>query len=121
MRGQFIEAVRRPGSAIGEARHRDFISRRRDASARLSSPRKWALDPGRPWVADLGVHPYMHWIEGRPPFGKALPPEVFYWHFRGINTNWKEARTDASSLRPEDIETDGRFAAVVGSAACREG
>ena len=119
MPGQFIEALPSGDGTGGVYTHRDFGSRRRDAAARLSSPRKWALDPSRAWVGGLGVHPYMHWIEGRPPFGKTVLPEVFYWHFRGINTNWKEARTDASGLRPEDVEVDARFAGVVESEAFR--
>jgi hypothetical protein len=118
-RGQFIEAVP-SGKPNGHVpTHRDYLSRRRDPLTRLSRPRKWALDPNRPWVADLGVHPYMHWIEGRPWFGKTQPPGMFHWHFRGINTNWKEDRTDASHLTPADVEIDERFAAIVASAAFR--
>ena len=121
MRGQVIEAVpantRKPGPLV----HSDFLSRRRDPLTRLSRPRKWALDPSRPWVADLGVHPYMHWIEGRPWFGKTQPPGMFHWHFRGINTNWKERRTDASHLTPADLEIDERLAALVRSPAFRGG
>jgi hypothetical protein len=41
------------------------------------------------------VHPYWHWIEGRAWFAKTMPPDATYWHFRGINTNWKEGRTTA--------------------------
>jgi hypothetical protein len=121
MRGQFIEAVpaKRPNGHV--ATHRDYLTRRRDPLTRLSRPRKWALDPGRPWVADLDVHPYMHWIEGRPWFGKTQPPGMFHWHFRGINTNWKENRTDASHLAPADLETDERLAAIFNSPAFREG
>jgi hypothetical protein len=121
MRGQFIEAVPsgKPNGRVPV--HRDFVKRRRDPLTRLSRPRKWALDPSRPWVADLGVHPYMHWIEGRPWFGKTQPAGMFHWHFRGINTNWKEDRTDASHLTPADLETDELFAAVIASQDFREG
>lgn len=112
MRGQFIEAVPAADLPPGPRTHRDFTSRRRDPVTRLSRPRKWALDPTRPWVADLGVHPYMHWIEGRPWFGKTQPPGMFYWHFRAINTNWKENRTESAHLTPADIEVDKRLAAV---------
>ena len=114
-RGQFIEAVPRDKPADRTATHRDFVNRRRDPLTRLSRPRKWALDPGRSWVADLGVHPYMHWIEGRPWFAKTQPPGMFHWHFRGINTNWKENRTDASHLAPVDLEVDERLAEVFAS------
>jgi hypothetical protein len=117
MRGQFIEAV--PSAKVRHARHthRDFVSRRRDPVTRLSRPRKWALDPSRPWVADLDVHPYMHWIEGRPWFGKTQPPGMFYWHFRAINTNWKENRTDSAHLTAADLEVDKRFAAILANPA----
>jgi hypothetical protein len=105
--GQFVEAVPAGQPLEGEVlRHRDFASRLRDSRARASRPRKWALDPQRAWVQNLGVHPYMHWIEGRPLFGKTTPAETFYWHFRGISTNWKDRRTDASHLAPEAVEVD---------------
>jgi hypothetical protein len=113
MRGQFVEAI--AGNAAPEApTHRDFRMRLRDPDARLSRPRKWALDPTRPWVEDLAVHPYMHWIEGRPAFGKTTPEETFYWHFRGISTNWKDRRTDAAHLTEAEVEVDARLEAVWG-------
>jgi hypothetical protein len=113
MEGSFVEAV--PSGDIGDRMpvHRDFLSRLRDPETRLSRPRKWTLDPMRRWVASLDVHPYMHWIEGRPLFGKARPPGLSYWHFRGINTNWKERRTDASHLSADDLERDDRLAEVM--------
>jgi hypothetical protein len=119
MRGQFIEAIQTTKPNGHAPTHRDYLSRRRDPLTRLSRPRKWALDPSRPWVADLNVHPYMHWIEGRPWFGKTQPPGMFHWHFRAINTNWKENRTDASHLSPVDLEIDERLAAVIKSPAFR--
>jgi hypothetical protein len=86
--------------------------RLRDPRARESRPRKWALDPMRDWVQNLAVHPYMHWIEGRPAFGKTTPPNTFYWHFRGISTNWKDRRTDASHLTGAEVEVDPALAAM---------
>ncbi|HVW92001.1 MAG TPA: hypothetical protein VHB74_05275 [Devosia sp.] len=115
MRGQFVEAVPERYIGDGVPTHRDFLSRLRDPAARLSRPRKWALDPSRPWVQNLDVHPYMHWIEGRPLFGRSSPPGLFYWHFRGINTNWKEQRTDASNISASDIEPDHALAAIMQS------
>lgn len=107
--GQWIESVTSSeGSAIT---HRDFHSRRRDPSARLSAPRKWALDPTRRWVQRLAVHPYWHWIAGRPPFSKHWPDETFYWHFKGINTGWKESRK--ASAEPNEIEDDPRLLAAL--------
>ena len=43
----------------------------------------------------LSVHPYWHWIEGRALFAKSMPKDALYWHFKGINTNWKHDRTKA--------------------------
>ena len=97
-RGQWIEAA---GSG---ADHRAHVQRSRDPNAARSGPKKWLLDTGRDWVADLGVHPYWHWVRGRPWFGKTMPPDVFYRHFKGINTNWKEARTQLPD--PSELEVD---------------
>jgi hypothetical protein len=118
MRGQFVEALpARPAAESNVLVHRDFLSRLRDPPARLSRPRKWALDPNRPWVRSLAVHPYMHWIEGRPVLGRTTPSGAFYWHFKGISTNWKDRRTDASHLRPDDLEIDPAFGALIDRAA----
>ena len=85
-RGRWIEAVPLADSAID---HRDYGLMQRDPKRARSRPNKWALDPKRPWVANLRVHPYWHWIAGRPMFSKVTPDGALYWHFRGINTNWK--------------------------------
>ncbi len=89
-RGQWIEAMAGE-PAMGD--HRDFVMRLADPKRARSRPNKWALDPRRRWVQRLGVHPYWHWIAGRPPFSKTRPAGAGYWHFRGINTNWKGPRT----------------------------
>ncbi len=86
-RGTWIEAV-----GAGR-RHRDFTQRLADAEGATSRPRKWALDPSRSWVQRLSVHPYWHWIAGRPLWAKTMPEDALYWHFRAINTNWKQARS----------------------------
>ena len=86
-RGIWIEA------ADGGQRHRDFDKRLADPKQALSPQRKWALDPSRSWVRKLSVHPYWHWIEGRALFAKSMPEDALYWHFKGINTNWKQPRT----------------------------
>lgn len=88
-RGTWIEAT---GQG---ARHRDYTQHLADPQAAHSPQRKWALDPTRPWVRRLSVHPYWHWIEGRAWFSKSMPDDALYWHFKGINTNWKQDRTRA--------------------------
>jgi len=102
-RGEWIEATG------GGTSHRDYTQRLTDAKAALSPQRKWALDPSRPWVRKLSVQPYWHWIEGRALFSKTMPADALYWHFKGINTNWKQDRT-----RPPEgaLETDPLLAAA---------
>ncbi|HHY48487.1 MAG TPA: hypothetical protein GYA10_01885 [Alphaproteobacteria bacterium] len=97
-RGQWVEA-----GAAG-ADHRAFVHRHRDPRRARSRQRKWVLDPTRPWVRRLTVHPYWHWVRGRPMFGKTMPADAFYRHFKAINTNWKEMRTtacDTAELEPD--------------------
>lgn len=113
MRGRFIEPVAVPGAPAEGRRHRHFLSRFNDGLRSLSRPKKWAIDPSRTWFDDLGVHPYMHWIQGRPAFAKSTPPGVFYRHFRAINTNWKDRRTEATGIPPEQLVIDRDFAALV--------
>lgn len=93
-RGTWIEA------AAGN-RHRDYTMRLADPEAATCRQRKWALDPSRAWVRRLSVHPYWHWIEGRPWFSKSMPSDALYWHFKGINTNWKQQRTQAPDAAVE--------------------
>jgi len=90
-RGQWIEAVTQPGDV--SRRHRDFVRRLQDPRAAASRPGKWVIDPRRDWFERLDAHPYWHWLAGRPWFGKSMPKDAFYRHFKGINTNWKEGRT----------------------------
>jgi hypothetical protein len=96
--GQWIEA-----NGAGAA-HAAYTQRLRDPKAARSNPRKWLLDPMRDWIADLRVHPYWHWVRGRPAFGKTMLDDVLYRHFKAINTRWKEARTaapDPTLLEPD--------------------
>jgi hypothetical protein len=109
MRGRWIEAA--PSTdRFGD--HRDYHYRLKDAEAARCAQRKWVLDPRRPWVADLGVHPYFHWIEGRPRGAKSMPSDVFYWHFKAINTNWKTARNVPSDAGVNLVEPDPELSAV---------
>jgi hypothetical protein len=106
-RGQWVE----PLAEGGENRsHRVFSKRLADPAGARSGPSKWVLDPKRDWVQRLGVHPYWHWVHGRPWFGKTMPADAFYRHFKGINTNWKERRTDAGAGRA--VETDRALVAA---------
>lgn len=53
---------------------------------------KWALDPRRSWTQDFSTVPMMHRIYGMPRARTLMAPSLPFWHFRGINTNWKEDR-----------------------------
>jgi hypothetical protein len=107
-RGRWVEAVPLAETA---ADHRGYGLVQRDPKRRRSRPNKWALDPRRPWVASLNVHPYWHWIAGRPMFSKVSPEGAMYWHFRGINTNWKADRTSQPPAR-EMLEADAELASA---------
>lgn len=93
MRGRYMEPVPNDGALRGD--HRDYPRYLADTKLATSRPKKWALDPSHDWVKSLKVHPYMHWIENRPFFSKSTPDGVFYRHFRAINTNWKDRRTES--------------------------
>lgn len=115
MRGRFMEPYPSGGDA-GARTHRHYLHRFADRRRSLSRPRKWVLDPMRPWVRDnLAVHPYMHWIENRPWFGKAQHPAVYYRHFRAINTGWKDNRASVRGLDLSDLVRDEAYAALVES------
>jgi hypothetical protein len=107
-RGRWIEAVPLAGNAVD---HRGYGLVHRDPRRMRSRPNKWALDPRRPWVGNLDVHPYWHWIAGRPMLSKVSPEGSMYWHFRGINTNWKADRTLQLPAR-EMLEADTDLASA---------
>jgi hypothetical protein len=105
--GQWIEAMADEAEA---PTHRSYLKRLRDPKAAQSRPGKWVLDPKRDWVQRLSVHPYWHWVAGRPWFGKTMPEDAFYWHFKGINTQWKESR--ALGVPEDELELDPLLAAA---------
>jgi hypothetical protein len=102
MKGQWVEPVPEPG--VTPRDHADFPFRLTDQKARFCRAGKWVIEPSRPWLQRLGVHPYWHWIEGRPLLAKRYAGGAFFWHFRGINTGWKEDRTAVAP--PEGLERD---------------
>jgi hypothetical protein len=91
-RGTWVEALPERGYPPSPS-HRAYRHIQADPKKALSPQRKWALDPSRPWVQQLSVHPYWHWVEGRSRDAKSMPADLSYFHFRGINTNWKDSRT----------------------------
>ena len=109
MRGRFIEAVPLPEARASGRTHKDFGYHSADARRSRSQQKKWALDPGRGWVENLDVHPYMHWIRGRPAFSKWSPEGVFYRHFRAIHTGWKDDRAEAGTIDRASLIRDEDF------------
>ena len=112
MRGRYLEAVA-SGAGDGPRTHRHFLHSHRDPLQARSGQKKWALDPSRKWLERLSVHPYMHWIEGRPWFSKSAPAGAYYRHFRGINTNWKHERTEPRHGSSSELVQDADFAQLV--------
>lgn len=56
---------------------------------------KWALDPSRDWVDDLTAKPSVHRMYDVPKAIWADAPIRHFWHFKAINTGWKEHRNDS--------------------------
>lgn len=108
-KGQWVEPIASDGAPPD---HRAFRVRKRDAAARYCRNSKWALDPARRWTERLALHPYWHWLEHRPWLSKERRKDVFYWHYRGINTNWKFQRAVQTIFDPAVHEIDPRFAEV---------
>ena len=94
--GTWVEAVVGPESQVSGSLpgHADFRFVRRDPT-RLLSPKKWVLDPKQDWVDGADVFPYMHRIMGAPDRKLTGQHRGSFFHFRGINTGWKETRRNA--------------------------
>ncbi len=71
--------------------HTDFHFVRRDFRAKLNA-NKWALDMNRDWLNDLSIHLGVHRLRNVPKKIANNAPRWRFWHFKGINTNWKESR-----------------------------
>ena len=113
MRGRFIEPEADASAPARGRTHRHYTRYYADPKQAFSRPNKWVLDPARGWVSKLSVKPYMHWIEGRPWFSKATPDGVFYRHFRAINTNWKQDRTEPRHNSHDELVQDAELAQLV--------
>jgi len=108
--GRWIEAVAPDGPPPRD--HLGFRYRLRDIRARLSPP-KWVLDPSRAWVKSLSVHPYHHRVH-RAPFGaRFMARGALFWHFKGINTNWKENRASTVPFNPTEHIPDETWIAAM--------
>lgn len=100
MKGVWVEPI--ADGQFGD--HRDFTVISKDEKLNHCYAGKWALDPKRKWVKKLKVFPYMHWIENRAQLGRRYVEGVHFWHFKGINTNWKLNRAKPMQFDPHQHE-----------------
>lgn len=91
LKGRWIEAIA-TGPEVGGVPHTRFRQTHRFPPLSVCA-NKWALDPGRDWVAPLAVKPSVHRIYDVPKRLGRSAPQMAFWHFKAISTNWKEART----------------------------
>ncbi|MEX1179944.1 MAG: hypothetical protein WEB63_03915 [Cucumibacter sp.] len=107
LKGRWVPPVPATGAPAAGRTHRHYPYR--DPRARKPSAGKWCLDPSRAWIAgNLGVHPYWHWIEGRPFAARFFDRQRFFWHFEAIHTGWKDKRVspdgiDGGALQIDDL------------------
>ncbi|WP_196259656.1 hypothetical protein [Pelagibacterium limicola] len=102
LKGTWIEAVESGELAAATPSPAHFRFEHRVKNPLLARcADKWALDPQQAWLQDLGIFPMMHRIYGMPRAQALLAPTSPFWHFRGINTNWKEERVKRE-LPPAD-------------------
>ncbi|MCF4097316.1 hypothetical protein [Maritalea mediterranea] len=97
MKGIWVEPIAESNSGD----HRDFCTVAKDEKISHCYAGKWAIDPKRKWFKKLKVFPYMHWIENRAQLGRRYVEGVHFWHFKGINTNWKLKRAKPMEYDPE--------------------
>ncbi len=93
LKGRWVEGVIQSDIKREDASHNDFRLVRRDFRSWLNA-NKWSLDPSRRWLDNLSIHPAVHRIRNAPKEISKHAPKGLFWHFKGINTNWKENRTN---------------------------
>ncbi len=89
--GHWVEAVPEPDYVEDAPGHPAYRNVRRDIRHRLNA-KKWGLDPTRSWLDDLDVLPSVHRVMNISKEMSARAPRGHFWHFKGINTNWKHDR-----------------------------
>jgi len=99
MKGGWVEPIADDGADLVD--HRSYSSIQKDEKKSQVTAGKWVIDPARKWLEKPSVFPYMHWIEGRPLFGKRYFGNAHFLHFKAINTGWKVNRQ-----KPKDFDED---------------
>ncbi len=89
--GHWVEAVSEPNINEETPVHTAYRYVRRDIRHRLNA-KKWGLDPTRSWLDDLAVLPSVHRVMNISKEMSGRAPRGHFWHFKGINTNWKHDR-----------------------------
>jgi hypothetical protein len=91
LKGRWVEGVLEKQVTHDRALHKNFAHVRRDFTSLLNA-KKWVLDPHRKWLKNLDIHPAVHKIRNAPKHIMKQATKGNFWHFKGINTNWKEQR-----------------------------
>lgn len=89
LNGTWVENILPNDDRTKKTKHSDYRHILRDFRAGLNA-KKWALDPSREWLQDLSLQPTWHKIKHMPKELVSASGISNYWHFRGINTNWKK-------------------------------
>lgn len=102
LKGTWVETT----SAPEDAAHPHHLRYRYRNKNRLKAvcANKWILDPQRAWARDFAFTPMMHRIYGVSKATNRRAPSLPFFHFKAINTDWKEERSgsawvDAALLR----------------------
>jgi len=109
LNGIWVEGITEPEVKQDLPLHDAYRHVRKDFRSKLNA-NKWSLDPSRDWLKNLNIHPAVHKIRNAPKTISKTAPKGLFWHFKGINTNWKVNRTKADKLafmlyKPTQLKT----------------
>lgn len=102
-------------------RHSQFVIRKKRLAAR-DPGKKWALAPGRAFLASWRAQPWTHQVKGWLNLsGSSI--DFYGFHFMGISRSWYEDRTEKITFDPALHERDklliATFADVFGTPRSR--
>jgi hypothetical protein len=95
--GNWVESIVEPDVNIPTPDHTAYRHVLRVFRHGLNA-NKWVFEPTRNWVQNLDIHPSPHRIKNMPKYMAKRAPKGLFWHFRGINNNWKEQRSSAKKI-----------------------
>jgi len=109
LNGIWVEGITEPEVKQDLPPHDVYRHVRKDFRSKLNA-NKWSLDPSRDWLENLNIHPAVHKIRNAPKQISKAAPKGLFWHFKGINTNWKVNRSKADKLtfmlyKPKQLKT----------------